>query len=613
MKNNLRTVICLLMSFIFLFSGVVVFAENTADTGIWEKRAYVDEFDMPTDEYYVSNAEPIVGKFSNSATTDSELHVYLYINKGQMSIKLIEYGSHVVKNAYSTPLKYHISLMNSDGELYNFDGYMQSGSDRINISTYECIDPNFTNTLEDVIINTFCTPGTIRFVITEENSPATKYSFVLNDASGFDNFIPFSKVGYFNGYELAPVLRAGKWGFINSTGKLIIPCIYDYADEFSDGLAVVKDNGKYGYIDLKGELVIPCKYNECGKYSNGLALVRQDAKFGFMDKNENIVIPCQFEMADSFLNGLAAVKIDGKWGLIDTSGNYVIPAIYDNISSFAQGLYAVKLNGKYGIVNSNGEIVIPCELEYDYLGKLSEGYAPVYIKTGESQFGSYKWGFIDENGLEVYPCKMDYQYVGKFCNGLARIQEKDDFNYGYIDYSCNEIISCQYQYAEDFVDGIAKVRIESPNNSKVLTYNGQIIKKAEYRYGFIDYNGKQVIPCKYLDAVYDEGIFVLLDEEGISIIPREEIQPQYETELAAREQKLEEMRKEKISYIYTGPEIIERVQTTLNKLGYDCGTPDGIAGKGTTGAITQYQTDKGLNITGTITHELLISLGLIES
>lgn len=62
---------------------------------------------------------------------------------------------------------------------------------------------------------------------------------------------------------------------------------------------------------------------------------------------------------------------------------------------------------------------------------------------------------------------------------------------------------------------------------------------------------------------------------------------------------------------YTGKETVKSVQTALNAAGYECGTPDGIAGKNTGAAITEYQTDNGLTVTGTVTHELLISLGLI--
>ena len=78
-----------------------------------------------------------------------------------------------------------------------------------------------------------------------------------------------------------------------------------------------------------------------------------------------------------------------------------------------------------------------------------------------------------------------------------------------------------------------------------------------------------------------------------------------EVEFAARAEQMKLLKE------YTDKEIIKQAQTILNAAGYDCGTPDGIAGKGTSRAVTNYQTDKNLNITGTITYELLISLGII--
>lgn len=57
-------------------------------------------------------------------------------------------------------------------------------------------------------------------------------------------------------------------------------------------------------------------------------------------------------------------------------------------------------------------------------------------------------------------------------------------------------------------------------------------------------------------------------------------------------------------------EIAKEVQTKLNESGYDCGTPDGIVGSGTASAIKKYQEDNNLEATGTITDELIASLGI---
>ena len=67
---------------------------------------------------------------------------------------------------------------------------------------------------------------------------------------------------------------------------------------------------------------------------------------------------------------------------------------------------------------------------------------------------------------------------------------------------------------------------------------------------------------------------------------------------------------EKPQKTFTDSETIKSVQETLNIKGYDCGTPDGIVGSGTEDAIKKYQSDNSLSVTGTITEELLTSLGL---
>ena len=44
---------------------------------------------------------------------------------------------------------------------------------------------------------------------------------------------------------------------------------------------------------------------------------------------------------------------------------------------------------------------------------------------------------------------------------------------------------------------------------------------------------------------------------------------------------------------YTDKDTVKKVQQALNDAGYNCGTPDGVAGKKTAVAITQYRTERG--------------------
>ena len=60
---------------------------------------------------------------------------------------------------------------------------------------------------------------------------------------------------------------------------------------------------------------------------------------------------------------------------------------------------------------------------------------------------------------------------------------------------------------------------------------------------------------------------------------------------------------------YNNYDCVRIVQEALNDAGYSCGTPDGIAGAGTEGAIRDFQADHGLAETGEVTDELIDALG----
>lgn len=55
-------------------------------------------------------------------------------------------------------------------------------------------------------------------------------------------------------------------------------------------------------------------------------------------------------------------------------------------------------------------------------------------------------------------------------------------------------------------------------------------------------------------------------------------------------------------------ETIKAVQEALNERGYDCGTPDGIMGNGTKGALMKFQEDNGLTVDGIIGEQVTIAL-----
>ena len=63
-------------------------------------------------------------------------------------------------------------------------------------------------------------------------------------------------------------------------------------------LVRVRRNGKYGYVDKSGHEVIPCKYDYAGKFREGLAIFEKDDKWGYIDKTGREIIPFIYESFD---------------------------------------------------------------------------------------------------------------------------------------------------------------------------------------------------------------------------------------------------------------------------------------------------------------------------
>jgi len=166
---------------------------------------------------------------------------------------------------------------------------------------------------------------------------------------------------------LADVWKKNKKGFIDKTGKEIIPFIYDITSEFSEGVACVGKKGeigyKFGFIDKTGKEIIPCIYegHSLGigtKFSEDLAQVKISGKYGFVDKTGKEIIPCVFDGVEDFSEGVAAVKMAGSWGFIDKTGKEFIPYVFDIIyGGFSDGLANVKWNGQQGFVDKEGYFI----------------------------------------------------------------------------------------------------------------------------------------------------------------------------------------------------------------------------------------------------------------
>ena len=86
-------------------------------------------------------------------------------------------------------------------------------------------------------------------------------------------------------------IKNGKYGFVDTNGKVLQPCVYQHPEPYGDGWLVTKDGKNYGMVDHKqGRLMVPLKYASLwDDFSGGFSLVRHDGKLDIFDDNFNLV------------------------------------------------------------------------------------------------------------------------------------------------------------------------------------------------------------------------------------------------------------------------------------------------------------------------------------
>ena len=129
------------------------------------------------------------------------------------------------------------------------------------------------------------------------------YSYIGSDFKR----IPYTyrEVSDFKSNGLAAVrLGDNSLSYINSTGKEKFKMNYDMIGDFStNGLALVKKNGKFGYINTEGKLVIDTLFTDATDFQYNHAYVATEDRFGFIKFEQGYKIPAiaiaNFSMADN--------------------------------------------------------------------------------------------------------------------------------------------------------------------------------------------------------------------------------------------------------------------------------------------------------------------------
>jgi len=294
--------------------------------------------------------------------------------------------------------------------------------------------------------------------------------------------------------------KNNKWGIINIKNETLVDFTFNHIEHFSNPRNTQRwlnvpyykamSDGKYGVIDSTGKEILPFLYQDIKCFPKGSThyfAIRTKDGWGMIDLQSNEIIPCKFasinylnSQCDSLFKVVNA-NTENLYGFINKDYEIILPAEYHRINNFVNGFATVlDKDSVLKYVNKQGRIIT--QQRFEEYRIFNENMAAVKLNG--------LWGFIDSSGVMVIP--PTFSFVGYFNSDLAKAQlpqpqpkgkkkNKKPPLYGYIDKSGNWAIQPQFTGADDFGEEYARVQIKGKSffidkmgnkatNVKISTY-----------------------------------------------------------------------------------------------------------------------------------------------
>ena len=217
------------------------------------------------------------------------------------------------------------------------------------------------------------------------------------------------------------------YGYVDTTGKMVVQPQFVRAYDFSEGLAAVLVLGtgttpsRWGYIDASGKMAIEAKFsNEVLSFYDGYAAVQKtNGMVVFIDKQGNIASP-EYQDARRFCHGYAFVETTDREIHVVNTKFEVIRKI-DN----SYGSKTVEFPTRTGSLASFDELFVPLDFGNYVAQKDRMGYS--YLYTGDGQ------PFISLSGIGggTYAINAFYGKLAHAGNGIIDFEKSLELGVSY--------------------------------------------------------------------------------------------------------------------------------------------------------------------------------------
>ena len=169
-----------------------------------------------------------------------------------------------------------------------------------------------------------------------------------------------------------PIKKDGKWGAIDTNGKILIEPKYEFIGPFGkvasgEFWAYFRLDEQTGVMNEKGKEVVKPEYEQAKIYASGAVAVWQKGKVGLVVNGELAVQP-EYDMVEPLVTDgtLLRTTFNNKYGVSDLTGKVVHTCVFDRLDIAQKGavIATISQNGKFGAMEViGGQLILPAEFD----------------------------------------------------------------------------------------------------------------------------------------------------------------------------------------------------------------------------------------------------------
>lgn len=210
---------------------------------------------------------------------------------------------------------------------------------------------------------------------------------------------------------LFPIVEQGRWGFIDSAGRVVIQPHFAQVQPFSEGLAPALEGGYYGFIDTQGKWVLPPAYEYVSPFRLGVAVATQAAMPCLVSRTGGVV-PASSQYGGMQWLASASASHCGLWAgwrtaagkprrepqaqLLDTNGHLLRTDTFLTVSELRDNRVVVRQHStmplpkkqsarvpQTGVLDGRGRWVVPYQ-RFNNVSAFQDGVALAELATADT-------------------------------------------------------------------------------------------------------------------------------------------------------------------------------------------------------------------------------------